>query len=86
MQKARYIDENMNRCCSINSLNNPINYERKRTNQLTAILKETNYHIDIHSTSAPTNSMFIHTQKSYKNFKDIFNTEEIYKNLAETVI
>ncbi len=83
---ARYIEENMNRCCSVESLNNPINYERQRANELTKILKKLEYHFDIHSTMNPSWSMFIHTEKSEERFKNIFNTDETYINLPETVV
>ncbi|MEI8253145.1 MAG: succinylglutamate desuccinylase/aspartoacylase family protein [bacterium] len=51
---ARYVEENMNRCCSVESLNNPINYERQRANELTEVLKKLDYQLDIHSTMNPS--------------------------------
>ena len=83
---ARYLDENMNRCCSVEFLDNPISYERQRANELTDILKNLDYHFDIHSTMNPSWSMLIHTEKSANRFGDIFNTDEVYIKLPETVV
>lgn len=76
----------MNRCCSVEDLEDPISYERKRANELTKILEKLECHFDIHSTMNPSGSMFIHTAKSEKEFKDTFNTDEVYIGLPETVI
>ncbi|MFA6256025.1 MAG: succinylglutamate desuccinylase/aspartoacylase family protein [Candidatus Absconditabacterales bacterium] len=82
---SRYIEENLNRCCDSKSLKNPISYERRRANELTPVLKSIDIVIDIHSTTHPSGSTAIHTQKSYPKFKNILNTDDIYINLIETI-
>jgi len=83
---SRYIDENMNRCCSEESLMNPINYERSRAKELISVLQELDILFDIHSTYSDTWSMLIHTQKSHDKFNDLFDADEVYIGLPETVI
>ena len=78
MMESRYVEENMNRCCSVVSLNNPINYERKRANELSQIVKKLDIIIDIHSTTHPSGSMIIHTIKSNKYLWKFTNTDDIY--------
>jgi len=84
--KSRYLEENMNRCCSLEDMQNPITYERKRVCEIEPILKTLDYHIDIHSTMSPTWSMCIYTKKSKKHVGDVFDTDEVYIWLPEIVI
>jgi len=82
---SRYIEENLNRCCDTLLLQHPHTYERKRANELTSVLNELDIVVDIHSTTQPSWSMTLHTKKSYEQFKNIFNTDEVYLNLIDTI-
>ena len=84
--ESRYIDENLNRCCSVNNLINPVSYERKRAKELEKILKKLDIIIDIHSTTRKSKSILLIKKKNYDKMKNIFNTDEVYINLVETAI
>lgn len=72
---CRYIDENLNRCCDENNLNNSDSYEAKRAKELTQILKTLNYHFDIHSVMTQSPPMLLYTKKSFNILKNVFNTD-----------
>lgn len=80
--ETRFIDENMNRCCSVENLKKSSWYEPKRANELTPILKNLDILFDIHSTNSPTESMIIFSNKSFELFKNTFNcqTEIVWIN------
>ncbi len=80
--QTRFIDENMNRCCSRENLLNSNSYESKRANEIIPILNKLDILFDIHSTYSPTESMLIFSNNSYDKFKETFNcsTEIIWIN------
>jgi succinylglutamate desuccinylase len=63
-QDARFIDENLNRCCSIENLSKSTSYEVRRALELQPVLKDTDIHFDIHSTYTPSESILINTPES----------------------
>ena len=75
---ARYIDENMNRCATIENIRNGHSSESTRLRIIEPVLAHADYHIDIHSTTQSPMSMAIMTSKSEKVFGTIVNVDEQY--------
>ena len=82
---SRYVDENMNRCCSIESLRYPVNSERKRVNELLPILSSADIHLDIHSTYTPSESMAIYYEKGIHQKQYPLNMDKELMGLPERV-
>ncbi len=61
---CRFIEENLNRCCTEEKIEQWLTSETKRVRSLMPILKELDILFDIHSTSTPSESMSIITNKS----------------------
>jgi succinylglutamate desuccinylase len=63
--KNRFIEANLNRCCSLEDMEAGISYESRRAKELEEILKYVDYHLDIHSTySTPSKAVAISTERS----------------------
>jgi len=85
-QDARFIDENLNRCCSLENLAISTAYEVQRALELEPILKQTDVHFDIHSTYTPSQSMLINTPESQWKFDWVFNTDVIYSWITDVQV
>lgn len=81
--ESRFIDENLNRCCSIENMRYATSYELKRALELTDILKNIELHFDIHSTYTKSESMLITTEKWFNRYSNIFNVDTIYSWITE---
>ncbi len=81
---TRFVDENMNRCCSSENLRISNSTEVRRVLELIPILNQLDIIFDIHSTYSPSDSMVILTKKSYKKFGKIFNVDIILIWITET--
>ncbi len=73
---TRFIEENMNRCCSIENLKESNSIEVRRILELLPVLNKLDFLFDIHSTYSPSDSMMILTKKSYQEFSDVFNVDK----------
>ncbi len=81
----RFIDENLNRCCSVENLKKSNLYEAKRALELENILKKLDYHLDIHSTYNPSEAMLI-TSKKWWKISEYFNVDTIYSWITDVQI
>ncbi len=83
--KYRFIEENLNRCCDKEDFKNSSSYEVKRALELENVLKDLDYHLDIHSTYSPSEAMLITTKKWWK-ISGIFNVDTISSWIPEVQV
>lgn len=83
---SRFIDENMNRVCTVENIENGQSYEIQRVRELIPILASCDVHIDIHSTSQSASSIAIYTDKSKDIFASCVNVDEHYINLTNVQV
>ena len=81
MAWSRYIDENMNRCATSETICYWSSSEAKRLREIVPFLEIADYHIDIHSTSQSAKSMAIYTSRSMWLYQHIINADEHYQDL-----
>lgn len=80
---ARFIDENLNRCCTKENLLYGTSYEAWRASELETILAGLDYHLDIHSTYSKSQALWIVTEKWKTEIGEVLNVDVIYENLTE---
>ncbi len=73
---TRFVDQNMNRCCSEENLTTSTSYEVRRVLELMPILQQLDIIFDIHSTYSPSDSMAILTKRSHEQFEWVFNVDK----------
>lgn len=83
---ARFIDENLNRCCDPSNMESSQLYESCRARELEWILKNIDYHLDIHSTYGPSEAIGVVTQKSQDWIQKILNVDATYHNMLQIQI
>lgn len=79
----RSLEANLNRCCTIEDMNNATTYEARRAKELEHILRNTDYHLDIHSTYSKSEAIAISTERSRILVQTTLNVDVIYENLTE---
>lgn len=84
--EARFIDEDLNRACSIENMQKSTTYEVMRALELQPILEQTDVHLDIHSTYTKTESMLILTKEWWEKLKGSFNCDVIYTWITDNQV
>lgn len=82
--ECRYVEENMNRCCSADALADPRTVERRRVNDLVPVLAEFDVHFDVHSTYGPSETMAIASVRAAE-YLSIMNASLRLEGLPERV-
>lgn len=85
-EEFRFIDENLNRCCSTINIQKSVSYEVKRAIELTPLLSNVDYHLDIHSTYSPKSEAILITSNKSKEISNIFNIDVIYSWLINAQV
>ncbi len=80
---ARFIEENLNRCCDPLNMQSSQLYESRRARELEWVLKSIDIHLDIHSTYSPSEAIGVVTQKSQNLIQTILNVDAIYHNMLQ---
>lgn len=83
---TRFVDENMNRCCSLENLATSTSYEVQRILELMPILQKLDLIFDIHSTYSSSDSMIIYTWKSKNIMQWVFNVSQEITWLADVAL
>lgn len=84
--ESRFIEDNLNRCCSEDNMKKSVSYEVKRALELVPILKKLDYHLDIHSTYNPSEAMLITTSNWVKELSNTFNVDTIYSWIPDVQV
>ncbi len=71
-KKARYIDQNMNRCATKENILNSSSSEARRIRELHALLSSCDIHIDLHSTTMSSSS--IANKRARRSFSSFFSS------------
>ncbi|MDD2916420.1 MAG: succinylglutamate desuccinylase/aspartoacylase family protein [Candidatus Gracilibacteria bacterium] len=83
---ARFVDENLNRCCTEENLLTGTSYEANRARELEPILANLEYHLDIHSTYSKSQAVGIITEKGKERMGAVMNVDVVFENLTQVQI
>jgi len=83
----RFVEANLNRCCTVENMESGNSYEAKRAKELEKILQDVDYHLDIHSTySTPSRAIAISTERSRELVRESLNVDLILENIPQVQV
>lgn len=86
-ESNRFIEANLNRCCTQEDMDIGKSYEARRAKELEGILKWVGYHLDIHSVyKEPSKAIAIATKKSSELVTKVLNVDSILEGLTQVQI
>ncbi len=70
---SRFVEENLNRACSVENMLRSNSPEIQRARQLEPLLAKLEFYLDIHSTYSPSESIGIFSKNGFERFWKVFN-------------
>lgn len=73
---ARYLQENMNRCATVERIANPVSPETRRINELVTIIEWCDLHVDLHSTTMSSMPIAIYSNRLSSELQSALNVSQ----------